>query len=84
MSGSTKVEGRSGIRHSALRIPHSALRIPGSPGSPLHDSLLARLDDDAIEQVDGVVDDDDRDDWDEQPDESEDGLDLWSVLYGRE
>jgi hypothetical protein len=84
MSGSTKVEVGSDISHSALRTPHSALRIPGSPGSPLHDSLLARLDDDAIERVDGVADDDDRDDWDEQPDESEDGLDLWSVLYGLE
>jgi hypothetical protein len=76
---------------SPLDTPHSDFRIPHSPGSPLsaldsplRDSLFARLDDAAGERVDGTPDEDDREDRDERPRESEDGLDLWSVLYGLE
>jgi hypothetical protein len=57
--------------------PDSAFRIPTSDFEV--DALFARLDDDAPRAGD-MFDEDDRD---EQPDnEGEDGLDLWSVLYG--
>jgi autotransporter-associated beta strand protein len=62
---------------SPLHIPHSALRIPHSSGSPLVNAVFAELDDRT-----GVIDDERSSDSDQWVDETEDGLDLWSVLHG--
>jgi hypothetical protein len=69
---------------SALDSPLSSGSQPSSFGSELSDAFFARLDEDESERTDGVSDEDDREDRDERPDESEDGLDLWSMLYGLE
>jgi hypothetical protein len=74
---------------SPLHIPHSAFRTPPSPGSPvsalsapLRDTLFARLDENGGARMDSEFEEDDPDDQNERAPESEDGLDLWSVLYG--
>jgi hypothetical protein len=67
---------------SDFRPPTSDLRLPTSDFET--DALFARLDDDdAVARAGDAFNEDDRH---EQPEDtgSEDGLDLWSVLYGLE
>jgi hypothetical protein len=62
---------------SAFRAPTSDFRLPTSD---FRDALFARLDDDAVALTGDVSGENDRA---EKPDnEAEDGLDLWSLLYG--
>jgi hypothetical protein len=72
----------SSIQHPASSLQHSAFRTPTSD-LEIADSFFARLDDEAGERTDGVLDEDERD-GEQSRGESEDGLDLWSVLYGLE
>jgi hypothetical protein len=58
--------------------PYSDFRLPTSDFEI--DAFFARLDDGTVALTGGVYDEDDRA---EKPDnEAEDGLDLWSLLYG--
>jgi hypothetical protein len=69
----------SGIQHPVSSIQTSAFRTPTSAFEI--DSLFARLDD---ERAGGLAEDDENGtrDRDQESDESEDGLDLWTILHG--
>jgi hypothetical protein len=51
-----------------------------NPQSEIADALFARLDDDGVARTGDDLDEDDREE--KSDDHSEDGLDLWSTLYG--
>ncbi len=70
-----------GISREAV---YSRLRraIPAMRAALEADTLFARLDDESTDRTDSVFSDDEAGDNDRE--ESEDALDLWTVLYGLE